>query len=577
MLEEPEENRLDQSLRDVFNDYELPPAAPVWTGIEKRLANLPPPVLPRRRRRLVPLPLLFGLVALLAGLGGWLLPHPARPTSPGSVAGHGSAATPAQRQTLVVSADVPATPRNVPVFSADVPATRHSVPAFSTDVLTTKRNVPTSPADAPEMTVNVFAADIPQMPANGSKLSPTTGQTEGNGTESLLPAGIDALTAARSTAADAVPASLQPLVMLTRRVEAAPSIIVAAEAARTQQIANLRGQRAELLRLQLHTDSLLVVLGDVPVVVPTAAIAPAASPADTASARPLAHRWSLLLTAAPEQNALTLQGNEADSLTMLRRGHETGRAGFNGALMAEYHLNQRLSVGAGLGYNTYGAELRLTNRHTEVSVDYDTTFTHTSTAFTSTHQTYSIRIVPVPHLNPIFNSNGQVLGYDTVYTTRQDTVFTTTVQHDSINTTSKTVTPFITKRDVTTSQLLRPDYRFLTLPVLLRYRITPGNGRWWTDVALGAQLQFFLGGTQAVTTDGVSYRTEKVSVGSGPFRALNVALSGSLALNYALSERLSVSVAPSLRWQALSVYKAETGLRQQPTATGLQFGVRWKL
>jgi hypothetical protein len=58
---------------------------------------------------------------------------------------------------------------------------------------------------------------------------------------------------------------------------------------------------------------------------------------------------------------------------------------------------------------------------------------------------------------------------------------------------------------------------------------------------------------------------------------VNLALSGSLALNYALSNRLSVSVAPSMRWQALSVYKAETGLRQQPTATGLLLGIRWKL
>jgi hypothetical protein len=68
-----------------------------------------------------------------------------------------------------------------------------------------------------------------------------------------------------------------------------------------------------------------------------------------------------------------------------------------------------------------------------------------------------------------------------------------------------------------------------------------------------------------------------VTAGNGPFRALNVALSGSLALNYALTNRLSVSVAPSMRWQALSVYKAETGLIQQPTATGLQLGVRFKL
>ena len=83
--------------------------------------------------------------------------------------------------------------------------------------------------------------------------------------------------------------------------------------------------------------------------------------------------------------------------------------------------------------------------------------------------------------------------------------------------------------------------------------------------------------SSSVTSDGETYRTEKITAGNGPFRPLNLALSGSLALNYALTSRLSVSVAPSLRWQALSVYKTETGLRQQSTATGVQLGVRWAL
>ena len=136
----------------------------------------------------------------------------------------------------------------------------------------------------------------------------------------------------------------------------------------------------------------------------------------------------------------------------------------------------------------------------------------------------------------------------------------------------------ISKKETLTTRLLQPNYRFFTVPVLLRYRLaTPGTSRLWTDVAVGAQLQFFLGGTQVVTDDGEHFRTERISVASSPFRALNVALSGSLALNYALTPRLSVSVAPSLRWQALSLYKPETGLRQQATSTGLMFGVRFGL
>ena len=307
------------------------------------------------------------------------------------------------------------------------------------------------------------------------------------------------------------------------------------------------------------------------------AAAAAATPADSARPRPLAHRWSLLLTGAPEQNALSLQGPEGDSLTALRRNQETGRTGFSAALGAEYRLTPRLSVGGGVGFSTFGTDLRITNKTTNILVRYDTATTRTTTFFTSTNQTYSIRITQLPQLSPVFNGNGQVIRYDTVYVPRRDTVFTTTVQRDSTHAIRRTITPNITRKEIVSRRLLQPNYRFFTVPVLLRYRLTMGPGRWWADVAAGAQLQFFLGGTQVVTSDGENFRTEAVTASNGPFRALNVALSGSLALNYALSNRLSVSVAPSLRWQALSVYRAETGLRQQPTATGLMLGVRFRL
>ena len=72
MNPESEENRLDQSLRSKFDDFDLVPGAPVWAGIEARLGP-PPKLRPRRRPWLVPL--LFVLTAFVAGLGGWLLPH----------------------------------------------------------------------------------------------------------------------------------------------------------------------------------------------------------------------------------------------------------------------------------------------------------------------------------------------------------------------------------------------------------------------------------------------------------------------------------------------------------------------
>ena len=79
------------------------------------------------------------------------------------------------------------------------------------------------------------------------------------------------------------------------------------------------------------------------------------------------------------------------------------------------------------------------------------------------------------------------------------------------------------------------------------------------------------------TDGGATFRTERVGVADGPFRAFNLALSGSIALNYALTRRVSLSLAPALRWQTLSVFRPETGLRQQATSTGMQVGVRFKL
>ena len=387
--------------------------------------------------------------------------------------------------------------------------------------------------------------------------------------------------ATAQTTADPLPATLRTLAALEHQtLEQLPGIATLAAgplaaAERTALVASLRGERAELYRLQRRTDSLLLALGDLPSASRVAA-APAPAP-DTARPRPVASRWSLLLTAAPEQNALALQGRETDSLTALRRNHETGRPGFSAAIQAEYQLSKRLSVGGGVGYSTFGADVRISNKTTDVRVRYDTTIMRNTSVYTSTNQTHSIRIVQVPQLSPVFNGSGQVIRYDTVYVPRQDTVFTTTVQHDTVRTTNRTITPNITKKETVSTTRLQPTYRFFTVPVLLRYRLSLGPGRWWADVAAGAQLQFFLGGTQVVTNDGVTFRTQAIGAGAGPFRAVNVALSGSLALNYALTNRLSVSVAPSMRWQALSVYKPETGLLQQPTATGLLFGVRFHL
>ncbi|MDB5235589.1 MAG: hypothetical protein JWR44_2582 [Hymenobacter sp.] len=579
MMEEPEESRLDQTLRDKFENFDLTPSAGVWAGIEQRM-DVPPPVRPPRRPPL-PVPLLFSLVALLAGLVGWLLPHPStHSTRLNTETAVAASTTTAPSHVGMRAQKQPLRSGAVSLRAGSENAAQLQQPELSASRRQTTRSKTTLRQQAISKSLPGLNAETPAIASesNGITSPAATSYTTAPpqaASEITLVATRDSAAAAST---EATPATLQTLASLERQtLVQLPSIATLAPGTpyggtRNTLLGNLRAERAELLRLQRHTDSLLLVMGDLPGA-PLVATS-ATPPTDTARPRPMARRWSLLLSAAPEQNTLTLQGPEGDSLTALRRNHETGRTGFSAALLAEYRVSPRLSVGAGVGFNTFGADLRLTTKNTEVSVRYETATTRTTSFYTTTNQTYSIRIIQVPQQSPIFNSSGQVIGYNTVYVPRPDTVFTTTVQRDSIHSIRETVTPFISKRETVSTKLLQPNYRFVTLPLQMRYRLTMGPGRWWADAAAGAQLQFFLGGTQVVTNDGENFRTETVTAGSGPFRALNVALSGSMALNYALSNRLSVSVAPSIRWQALSVYKPETGLRQQSAATGLMFGVR---
>lgn len=71
MIQETEDDRLDQSLRDTFSDFDLPPSSHVWAGIESHLSALPAPTRP------LPLLLVLPIVGLVGVTIGWLLPRPA--------------------------------------------------------------------------------------------------------------------------------------------------------------------------------------------------------------------------------------------------------------------------------------------------------------------------------------------------------------------------------------------------------------------------------------------------------------------------------------------------------------------
>lgn len=93
-----EDNLLDQSLRDVFRDYDLPPDAHprVWEGVAERIATMPAPSTGLSYRFLLPLTAIVGM-----GIG-WLLPHPNAQQAP-------TVAAPAARAVLYAPA-APAAP-----------------------------------------------------------------------------------------------------------------------------------------------------------------------------------------------------------------------------------------------------------------------------------------------------------------------------------------------------------------------------------------------------------------------------------------------------------------------------------
>jgi hypothetical protein len=523
---------------DAFGEESVAPPPPpgAWAEVAARLQPVRPPSRMARLR-----PLFAGLLGIFLGvlLMGWW-GNSFSPVTDGEVAKEVS--------------NVPGRVTDVPGHFTDAPGRVTDVPGRVTDVPGVITDVPGRVTDAPGVITDV-PGHIPSIPA----------------TVGTAPAvAVGALASSEST-----PTVLVPLV----QTETTLNTLAVSDSSRSERVRVLHTQRLELLALVRRNDSLLLALGEaVPVatmdstVVPLPVVTPV-------------KRWSVALSFAPERNFFGLSAPASDELSTLRRIHEQGRAGYNASLMAEYRLpghNDRLSVAAGLGVSTYGAELRLTDRQTNVLVKTDTVETIDVSIRNHTTEAWQLP-APDVHLTPILNINGQVIGYDTVFIPRTDTTWTYITTKLIDTTITRTITPTITKREELTTRILRPNYRFLTLPLMVRYRIgratdwtsSPTAPRWWADIAVGTQLQWFMGGTQLTTTDGRTYRTERVGMNEGPFRPFTASLTGSLSMSYALTQHLSASLSPTLRWQTESIYKASTGLTQRPTATGIQLGIRY--
>ena len=573
-MQEPNNHRFDRGLRAKATGYEKQPSDQLWEKIQPQVG---PPARSRWYRYLLPL-----AAAILLLLTANLLPSvldlrsdkaPVRP-------GTGAAGTVAERQRPAAAGQAANRPAQ---HSAGKRAAGQasSVAAPAEQVLAAPAAGGTRPAARPlRHSVTALpgtkagrAHKAPEENAGRSYLAVPLHQEPQPVRDIHLPEAPAAEPAAATPIAALpghnVPPALERLVATEQQAALLLAAMQKSGPEQAQLVFLLQQEKAELARLQTRADSLLRLLAP-------EAEQPALASADTAAAALPRSRWSVLLMVAPEYNFMRLAAPATDTLMRLRSNHEAGGSGKNAALSLEYRLSDRLSIGAGLGYSSFGAELRLTDRKMQVEVRYDTTTTITTHHQTQSHTVFMIEEKRVLVLDPRFNASGQIIGYDSLYVMRPDTVWTTTVLEAADTSRQVTITPEVTRREVTTYKVLRPQYHFVTLPVLLRYRFTSGT-RWWADVTAGGQLQLFRGGTQLVTEDGRTYRTEKVKPNEGPFRPVNISLMGSLTLNYGLTKRLSLSAAPAVRWQVQSVYKKETGLQQRPLATGLQFGLRYAL
>jgi hypothetical protein len=605
-MNEQDEDRLDNFLRDKLGSYRPAPSPAVWESVERRLSEPTPPPAPESPR----FNRIFSVViaGLLGVLIGWWLNQsgtPARQATQSTIT----------QQTLTIeptpSTNAAATPAALPTAPQGSLAPGVSYTAGTGVKLVTPKAQPLAATpsryeSAPVVYPSTAAAPVRVLPnttvaptanaGNGVASTSNTGSTTassagaGGGGHASHVTSLPVAATASVLSSGSIPhlalAALTDLVAQETVVQT--TVGDSAADSRTQLRAALLAEKAELVQLHHRADSLLRALEPLNTIALSTGTATSAAEPDatqpviriTTLPKPrFTHRWALALAFTPERTFLGLQAPAADTLMRLRRNHESGRAGLNATVMGEYRVSDRFSVGMGVGYSRYGAELRLTDRRTDFHVRYDTTTVTSITNGTSSHTIVAIREDSVAQLTPRFNASGQVAYYDTVYVYVQHADSITLTTNDQVTSVTQTIKPNVTPHDVVTYRVLRPTYHFVTLPLLVRYRLTANNrrARCWADVAVGAQVQLFRGGSQLVTTDGRTYHTERVGANEGPFRPVNVALTGQFALNYALSPRLSANLAPAVRWQMQSVYKRETGLRQQPLSTGVQLGLRWTL
>jgi hypothetical protein len=111
IYDDPEEELLDQHLREAFSELELAPAHRIWEGIEGRMGALPGAARPG-----LPLALLLPAMALAGVAAGWLLPRPTATMPPAKPGVAQVALVPARRPALMP--ELPASELTAPAAAA---------------------------------------------------------------------------------------------------------------------------------------------------------------------------------------------------------------------------------------------------------------------------------------------------------------------------------------------------------------------------------------------------------------------------------------------------------------------------
>ena len=326
-------------------------------------------------------------------------------------------------------------------------------------------------------------------------------------------------------------------------------------------------QRATLRVLQHQLDSLKAALPAEPAALAlTDAVPPALVPdSATRPVLPPLHRWAVAALAEATTPWGVLPG-PADAREML------GAAAAQ-SIQVEHRLaNDRWLVRGGLGGVRLTSYFRAATEKTGQTLVSDTVTTVQTEVFTRTDTTLILHPYSQLFLNPRVNAGNQIIGYDSIWVPRVDTLYQVVVAHDTVRRSIQIVQTRLDTWREWREQQMRPSYRFWTIPVAVQYDVLRAR-RWRAGVSGGAQVLIFRGGEAPVRV-GEGYELRRVGPREGPFRPVSVALTGGLDVRYRLSGRLSLLAGAGVRGWVQSPVRGEARPKVQPTG---QVGLSWGL